>query len=362
MAELLRAVKNGLSILATQSETQPVLALQEPEQYLKVQTSGSSGAPKTIKRSPESWIASFEVNKAHFGLSSTDVYATFGSLKHSLSLYACLEAFHVGADLCNLSKIGPRAQALALQRLHATILYATPTQLRVLLKTTDITFEAVRLVLCGGGKLEPALKAKLHARCPNAMIREFFGASETSFVTLSDEDTPNGSVGRVYPNVEIKISNQDTDGVGEIWVKSPYLFESYVGDEFQDVSWKGKFVSLGEMGRFDKYGNLFLAGRASRMVTISDINVFPERIEQTLVANSEVESCAVVAVSDAMRGTKLICFFEGDENLSENLIQLCRRILKPHEVPRKIIACHRLPLLPAGKPDLQKLQNRAMKL
>ena len=65
-------------------------------------TGGSSGMPRRIRRSAESWIASFAVNAALFeigpgiGIGSAVRVAVLGRLVHSLALYAAVEAVHLG--------------------------------------------------------------------------------------------------------------------------------------------------------------------------------------------------------------------------------------------------------------------------
>ena len=61
---------------------------------------------------------------------------------------------------------------------------------------------------------------------PNAVLNLFYGSSETSFITVSDKATPIGSVGKAFPNVNIKIE-QNGPYKNRIWVKSDYLFLKY---------------------------------------------------------------------------------------------------------------------------------------
>ena len=81
------------------------------------------------------------------------------------------------------------------------------------------------MILVGGSKLDAALRAALAVMAPEAVIREFYGAAEASFITLADAATPEASVGRAYPGVEIAL-----DPGGEVWVKSPYLFLGYANN------------------------------------------------------------------------------------------------------------------------------------
>jgi long-chain acyl-CoA synthetase len=337
------------------------LAGAHDDQWLMVQTAGTTGAYKVIRRTPETWVKSFEVNRDAYGLTDKNVYATLGSLNHSLTLFATLEAFHLGADLCELATQGPKNQAKSIREHHVSVIYATPSQLRLLITGAQEseTFPSIRHIFSGGGKLGSDLRDALQAACPNARICEFFGASETSFITISDATTPDGSVGRPYPNVELRIgSDETTEFVGEIWVASPYLFDGYAQGSSADTKWDGEFLSIGEMGYLDSDGYLFLKGRKNRMVTVADQNVFPEEIEERVCQMAGIESCAVIATLDVSRGHKLTCFVasrSGDVDLNA-LRNYCRSTLAPHAVPRDFVILQEMPLLAAGKPDLSKLR------
>ena len=192
---------------------------------------GSTGEPKLICRSCKSWALSFQENAKLFTLKHKKSYATFGHLSHSLTLYAALEALTTGAEYHPLEGLGTKQQLKMIAYREIQILYATPTHLRILTKSATLQsrLKAVRGVMIGGGWLDRETKQRVQELCPNAEIKEFYGAAETSFITISDPSTPLGSVGQPYTSVRIKVLDTAENKVkagssGEIWIKSPYLF------------------------------------------------------------------------------------------------------------------------------------------
>lgn len=358
LAALVQALRHGGALHLSQAAGP--LAMDGPP-MLFCETSGSSGAPKVIRRRPESWQRSFEVTAGLFGLGPAARYACFGDLGHSLTLYALLEAFHLGADVAALAGMRPRAQAQYLATARISVIYATPTQLRLLLRGAEAAgiaeFPALRHIFCGGGALDSVLQGQLRARFETADLRVFFGASETSFITMSEAGTPAGSVGRAYPGVDLRI-DAPAGETGEIWVASPYLFDGYASGAAADTRRAGRWLSIGEMGRLDPAGHLFLRGRKSRMVTVADHNVFPEEIEAVVAQVPGVSACAVVPRLDAARGHRMVCFLQGPAEETA-LRAACRAALPPQAVPQRFIRIDALPLLPAGKPDLAALARRA---
>ena len=330
--------------------------------YFRCMTSGTSGRARTVRRSHKSWIASFRVNQRLWKIRQIDSYAVLGGLCHSLSLYGALEAAHLGADLHLLSGLRPESQLKVLVAQKVSILYATPTHLRLLALAVERdrheVAPSVRLVLTGGSKLDLATTRSAIDLFPNACIREFYGSAETSFVTISGQNTPAGSVGRAYPGVEIRVgSGGRPDEMGEVWVRSPYLFEGYAGGRAGGARWDGGFLSVGEVGQLCGDGNLYLTGRTDRMVTIADRNVHPEEIERFLMGIDGVLNAAVLPEPDRLRGNRLAAFVRlADSGPGPKVLAgKCRQEFGSQVLSGQFILRNDWPMLPSGKTDLAAL-------
>ncbi|SMR70914.1 long-chain acyl-CoA synthetase [Aliiroseovarius halocynthiae] len=364
--DLIAGLRDGASLCARQIADPPIVLWQtkDGQQVLQCQSSGSSGAPKTIQRRPESWISSFEITRDQFGAGADTPYAVLGDPGHSLVLFAILEAFHLGADLAVLAGLSPRSQLSEMAGAGTQILYATPAQLRLLLKVQTASLDDMQLVFSGGGKLDADTAEALGELFPNAKLCEFFGASETSFMTIAPSGTPIASVGRAYPGVQIDL--RDTQGgsvgqgPGELWVKSPYLFDGYSDGDSPDTCWQDGWLTVGEMAQLDDDGFLYLLGRKSRMVTVADHNVFPEAVEAAILQLCK-RRCSVVAVPDAARGQSLVAVVENapSDALAVRIKDHCRIALGVPSTPRKVLFVEALPMLPAGKPDLPAIEHMA---
>lgn len=347
---------------------EPVCDHNKNGSFFQCLSSGTDGLPKRVRRTHRSWINSFHINAQLAGITSADSYAIIGRLSHSLALYAALEAAHLGADLHAITDLRADRQFNALRTLQSSILYATPTQLRRLCKhakATDIDQLRVRHIFCGGGKLDQATAINVRKVFQLATIQVFYGATETSFISITDDQTPSGSVGKPYPSVEIAIgktpSTHDRSKehtIGKIWVRSPYLFQAYVDKHALAAHWHNGYISVGEMGYVDREGYLFLAGRESRRVSIADTVVYPEEIETALLELAAVSHCAVIPVEDDQRGCVLVAVVEaaGSQELKQKLLTYLRRCVGPLKAPRDIVFVNAMPQLLSGKPDLRSLE------
>jgi long-chain acyl-CoA synthetase len=306
-------------------------------------TGGSGGQPRRVLRSVASWQASFVVNAGLFGIGPGVRVGIPGRLSHSLALYAALEGMHLGADVQLLD--GLRADRMAQALTASDVIYATPAQVRMLL---GVPWPALRHLVVGGAKLDAGLRLAVQQMAPQAQVTEFYGAAEASFITVSDAGTPDGSVGRAYPGVEIRVH------AGEVWVRSPYLFHSYVGDG--PARWQEGWLTVGEYGRLEN-GYLFLQGRAGRMVTIADQNVFMDEVEVYLAGLRGVARVAVVARADAARGHVLEAVMMGDTACEADILRAARAHLGALTAPRRIWWRTDWPDLASGKTDLRAIER-----
>ncbi len=331
---------------------QPQLDALKPAEFATL-TGGTSGQPKIIARSQVSWITSFQTNAAHLTYTTQDRIAVLGALSHSLALYGVLEGLHLGMNVHALSPLKPTAQHAALRANACTILYATPTQLRLL--PADSPLEQIRFILCGGGMLTGPIRAHIAALAPNAAVHEFYGSAETSFITLGDTATPAGSVGRAYPDVEIEVRNADTTETGLIWVRSPYLFDRYIKGSSPHTQRDGDWLTVGEYGRLDADGYLYLRGRAGRVINIADTAIFPEELEAQISTLPDMPDACILARKDARRGYVLVAVLEGAQDPHLRAILLAHLKDKSLVIPRAVEFLQEFPRLPSGKIDLKTI-------
>lgn len=317
-----------------------------PQSGFETLTAGSSGEPRRIARSHASWTASFAVHRTLFGIGPGMRVGIPGQLVQSLALYGAVEGMMLGAEVHVLDGLRPDRQAQALASRRIQVIYAAPVQVRML-AAAGVALPDLRLALIGGAKVDAGLRAALAQIAPGCALREFYGAAETSFITLSDDATPEGSVGRAYPGVEIRVD------AGAIWVRSPYLFSGYAGTPGPAV-WRDGWLSVGEIGRMQD-GYLFLQGRAGRMVTVAGQNVFPEEIEAHLAALPGVAQVAVLPRPDPLRGLVLVAVVQGNPAAEAALLSAARARFGALSAPRRVIWRSDWPVLASGKTDLAAL-------
>ena len=125
-----------------------------------------------------------------------------------------------------------------------------------------------------------------------------YGLTETSpIVTLNPIDHyKETSVGKVIPQVEMRIVEPDEKGIGEVAIRGPVVMQGYYNNEAatREVLTPDGFLLTGDMGYLDGENYLYLTGRKKLViVTEGGKNVYPEEIENCFQLYDEVEQVLV---------------------------------------------------------------------
>jgi long-chain acyl-CoA synthetase len=161
--------------------------------------------------------------------------------------------------------------------------------------------QALRFFACGGAKLnEEAARFLMKI---GFTILEGYGLSETSPVVTFNplKKQKIGSVGRVIPDVELKIDNPDSSGMGEVVIKGPNVMKGYYkrAEETLSVLKDGWFYS-GDLGYIDKDGYLYITGRKKEIIVLSSgKNIYPEEVESYYTKSPYIKEICVLGVGQA---------------------------------------------------------------
>jgi long-chain acyl-CoA synthetase len=148
------------------------------------------------------------------------------------------------------------------------------------------------------------------------IVTEYYGGSETGpIVWCTSEEwlAHPGTVGAPADGARVRIVTADDEEapVGEVGVV--YLRPAdywpgftYHGDDKKrrEMELDG-FVTVGDMGRVDADGYLYLTDRANDMVISGGVNIYPAEIEAVLYQMPEVRDCAVFGIPDEEYGESL---------------------------------------------------------
>ncbi|MGD0336857.1 MAG: AMP-binding protein [Candidatus Omnitrophota bacterium] len=134
-------------------------------------------------------------------------------------------------------------------------------------------------------------------------ILEGYGLTETSPVVTFNplKRQKIGSVGRVVPDVELRIDNPDASGMGEVVIKGPNVMKGYYNraQESLSVLKDGWFYS-GDLGYIDKDGYLYITGRKKEIIVLSSgKNIYPEEVESHYTKSPYIKEICVLGIGEA---------------------------------------------------------------
>lgn len=137
----------------------------------------------------------------------------------------------------------------------------------------------LRGLISGGGTLNPDIARFFWAL--DIPIFEGYGLTETSPVISTNPHVRAkvGTIGRVLPNLEVKIADD-----GEILVRGPSITQGYYKDpEETAAAFEGDWFKTGDIGEFDEDGYLKIIDRKKRIFVLSTgMNVAPASVENAI--------------------------------------------------------------------------------
>ncbi|MFO1320021.1 MAG: AMP-binding protein [Burkholderiales bacterium] len=223
-----------------------------------------------------------------------------------------------------------------------------------------VDFSKLKMSGGGGAPLQLAVAQRWKAISGRTLI-EGYGLTETSgAVSINPLEITEhtGTTGFPLPGTEVEIRDDDgrvlpQGGTGQVCVRGPQVMAGYWQrpDETAKVMDARGFFSTGDIGLITPEGYLKIVDRLKDMVLVSGFNVYPNEIEDVLVACPGVVEAAVVGVPDEQSGEAVKAFVvRKDPALTaEAVIAHCRSNLTGYKVPKHVEFRDALPKSPVGK-------------
>lgn len=152
-------------------------------------------------------------------------------------------------------------------------------------KITDVFGGKMRIMICGGAAIDPAILEGIQDF--GIMALQGYGLTECAPIcALNPDVSPKSkSAGYIPPGFDLKIDNPDSEtGIGEICAWGPNIMLGYFKNEeaTKEVLKDGWFYT-GDLGYMDEENFVYITGRKkSVIITKNGKNVYPEEIEYYL--------------------------------------------------------------------------------
>jgi len=191
------------------------------------------------------------------------------------------------------------------KRLH---LYNTSIPQKMFKEVHDAVGGNLKLLISGAAAMNPEITENFCAM--GIPLIQGYGMTECSPIIAVNRDrySKANSVGTALPNTEIRIFNEDENGIGEIICHSDSVMLGYYNDpdETQKVLKEG-WLYTGDYGYLDGDGFLYITGRKKNViVTKNGKNIFPEEVEFHLSKSDYIMESLVYGVNEQCGGETVV--------------------------------------------------------
>jgi fatty-acyl-CoA synthase len=362
-------LKDWIAATAAQPET-PVP--EEAQGLDMLYSSGTTGRPKGIKwplpqDRPGGRTMLVDLLSSLFGYDAQTRYLSPAPLYHAAPLRHSMVTIRMGGTAFIMDRFDPLQALELIQRHRITHSQWVPTMFVRLLKLPPE--ERARFDLS-------SMKMAVHAAAPcpvdikrqmidwwGEIIHEYYAGTEnngfTAITTPEWREHP-GSVGRAKLGVihicdeagrELPVGHE-----GEVYFENGHQF-LYHNDPDKTAAATNAlgWTTLGDIGRLDEEGYLYLTDRKSFVIISGGVNIYPQEAEDILLGHPAVLDAAVFGVPNEDFGEEVKAVVQllpgqaASPALAEELIACCRMRLSSIKCPRSVDFRATLPRSATGK-------------
>ncbi len=337
-------------------------------------SSGTTGRPKGIKRPlPELKVHEgfrYRDTMDHYGYAPDTVYLSPAPLYHAAPLAYSLGCQFAGGTVVMMDKFDPVAALRLIERYRVTHSQWVPTMFVRMLKLPEEERRSCDL---------SSHRVAIHAAAPcplevkrrmiewwGPILHEYYAGTESNGATrITSQDwlAHPGSVGKAAVGVlhicDDAANELPAGQAGLIYFERDVMPFAYHNDPDQTRAAQHpthpNWSTLGDGGYVDAQGYLYLTDRKAYTIISGGVNIYPQQVEDALIAHPKVADVAVFGIPNEEMGEEVKAVIEPaagiapDRALAQELISFARDRLAHYMVPKSIDFIAEMPRLPTGK-------------
>jgi acyl-CoA synthetase (AMP-forming)/AMP-acid ligase II len=354
------------------SDRPPGLRVDPKDPWLLLYTSGTTGKPKGVVRTHESYIAFFLINEVEYGFNHDDIGLIVMPMFHVNSTFYSFVFTYIGATVYihRAHLFDPEEILKVISNEGITFTSLVPTHYTMMLNLPEevkakYDLSSVRNLLCSSAPVRKETKLGIMEMFPHVRLFEAYGSTEAGLVTTlrpEDQMTKLGSIGReCYGSDSILLLDRkgrecEVGEVGEIWSRSPMMFDHYWGmpDKTRQCLRLDGYFSAGDMATKDEDGYFSIVDRKDNMIITGGEHVYPNEVEAILCSHPKVLDCAIVGLPDEKWGEAVhaaIILRNGAVGEPKEIIDFCKGKMAGYKKPKGVtfIKADEMPRTATGK-------------
>ncbi len=325
-------------------------------------TSGTTGTPKGAPRQEMGSITALGALLDRVPMRTRECTYIAPPMFHALGFAHLSLGLGLGSRIVTRRRFQAEELLAGIAEHGASAAIVVPAMLQRVLelgrdRIAEFDTSALRIIFCGGSQL-PGRVAGDVLEVFGDVLYVLYGSTEVAYASISvpaDHHAAPRSVGMPTLGTTVRLLDEDGEDVapgetGRIFVSNGVEFGGYTDGQTKEVI-EG-VMSSGDVGHFDAAGRLFIDGRDDEMIVSGGENVFPQEVEELLIAHPRVADAAVIGVPDEDFGARLKAFVvpaAGESPGAEELRAHVKGNLARYKVPREVVFLAELPRNATGK-------------
>jgi fatty-acyl-CoA synthase len=345
-------------------------------------TSGTTGFPKGVMLTHHNIVNNGFFTGEGMMFTRDDKLCCCVPLFHCFGLVlATMSCLTHGLTQVMVERFDPLVVLASVSRERCTALYGVPTMFiaemeHPMFDMFDVT--SLRTGIMAGSLCPVELMRRVTEKLHITHITSVYGLTESSpgmtHSVIDDSfELRCTTVGRNYPETEIRVVNPDTGEEcaageqGELCCRGYLVMKGYYKnpEATAAVIDRDGWLHSGDLGVVDEHGYYRITGRIKDIIIRGGENIYPREIEEYLYRMPQIKDVQVAAIPDEKYGEvpgAFIILKEGQTLEKEDVRDFCRGQIARYKIPKHIFFVDGFPLTGSGKIQKYKLKDIGLKL
>lgn len=344
-------------------------------------SSGTTGRPKGVKWPRPGMPAGqrtmlVDLLAPLFSYGPECRYLSPAPLYHAAPLRHCMTVIKLGGTVHIMESFDALRALQLIETKRITHAQWVPTMFVRMLKLpvevrNSIDVSSLRVAVHAAAPCPIDVKEQMLEWWGPILVEYYAGTENNGFCCITSEEwiQHRGSVGRARQGV-LHICDEDgqelpAGEVGLVYFSDGPQFSYHRDPErTAQVTNALGWTTLGDIGRLDSEGYLYLVDRKSFMIISGGVNIYPQEIEDLLLSHPKVLDVAVIGVPNEDFGEEVkavvqpVDVSDACPEIADELIEYCRQKLASFKCPRSIDFDLNLPRHPTGKLYKRAIRDR----
>jgi len=253
----------------------------------------------------------------------------------------------------------PEALIFGIVEHQGTFIYASPFHYNLLSQLDELPGDAlkhVRIAVSTTMKLPESIAEDFSNKF-GLELTEGYGIIEVGlpFIRLTGGKGKRGSVGKALPDYRIMLVNQDSEGIGEIYIQGVGMIDAYYSPwQARDKILSDGWFKTGDLGKLDGDGFLYIVGRDKEVINFLGMKIFAQEVESVMNQHPQVLESMVYGLPHPNYGelpiAKVVLEAECETTVVlQGLRRFCYERMAQYKVPKEFKIVDHLTRTASGK-------------